>query len=142
MADMIECSGACAPPLHIGPQTCEERAEARRYAREAFVHSDPHDGEISRGGKKHDLESARERAKAALDAGADGKALSAAPLGPVYTPAANAVPFLTQLIAQENYPDDIAPMARRAAEASGHYNAVPTSRVSYDGPQIAFDILA
>lgn len=145
MTAMIEysgASGACAPPLHIGPQTCEERAEARRLAREAFVHAYPIDQEVSRGGQKHDLDSARDRAKAVLDAGADGKALTATALGPVYTPAANAVPFLAQLIAQESFPDDIAPIARRAAEASGRYNAVPTSRVFYDGPAIAFDIVA
>ncbi len=142
MTAMIVYSGAYAPPLHIGPQTCEECAEARSLAREAFVHADAFDQKVPRGTGKHDLETARERAETALAADADGKALAASEPGPVYAPAHNAVPFLAQLIAQEAYPHDAGPMLRRAAEASGRYAAVPTARVTYDGPQIAFSILA
>ena len=50
MRAMSDCTGACGiyvPQLHIGPQTCEERADARRHAREAFTHDRPFDHEIS-----------------------------------------------------------------------------------------------
>lgn len=143
---MILYSGAAAPPLHMGPPTCEERADARRLAREEFVYPDPADREIARGGTQG-LGTARERAETAIeseaiDTDAGGRRLAASPSGPVYTPAESVTPFLAQLIAQETYPDDLSPMMRRAAEASEFYGAAPTSRVSYDGPQVRFDVTA
>ena len=147
MTAMIEYCGVYVPQLHIGPPTCEERAEAKRLAREAFLHAYPTEQEIARGeatergDRKHDLEAAQDRAKT-IEAQADGKVLAVTASGPVYAPRSNAVPFLAQLTAQESFGGDSTPTAQRAAEASGLYNAVPSSRVLYDGPSIAFDIVA
>jgi len=145
MTAMIDYTGACgayAPQLHIGPQTCEERADARRHAREAFTHDRPFDHEIATGENKTNLDTARREAGRALGTTGGGDGVESSALGPVYTRDAGATLFLVQQLAQEFNPDALPPLTRRAAEASGLYNAAPTSRVYYDGPQIAFDILA
>ena len=145
MTAMSDCTGACGiyvPQLHIGPQTCEEKAEARRHAREAFTHDRPFDHKISTDENKTNLDKARQDAQHGLGTAAGGEDLQSSPLGPVTTQKADGTLFLVQQLAQEFHPDAPPPLTRRAAEASGVYNAAPSSRIYYDGPQIALDILA
>ena len=143
---MSDCTGACGiyvPQLHIGPQTCEEKADARRHAREAFTHDRPFDHEISTDKNQTNLDKARQDAQHGLGTTATGQDVQSSALGPIYARGAEGSLFLVQQLAQEFSPDAPAPVARRAAEATNLYNAAPTSRVFYyDGPQIAFDILA
>jgi len=99
----------------------------------------PFESEIARGAR---------RGPFAPDLGEnEGSRAHAAPAAPdffgssfdAFAAGGNPVAFLAQQIAQDMVAESVAP-EQMAAAAAGCYRAVPESRVTYDGPQVALDI--